>query len=216
MTETTRDYDWLDGVLMDLDRALGTALGRPAQASRPYPAEDLPEPALTPAQRRHAAGLMRVDHAGEVAAQALYNAQAVTARSTRVRQAMRQSAVEEVDHLAWCERRLGELNDRTSLLRPFWYLGSFAVGALAGACGDRWSLGFVAETEHQVVRHLDSHLSRLPAADAKSRAVLTQMRKDEGCHATTAVRAGGAPLPGPVARLMTLCARVMTGTAYYI
>jgi ubiquinone biosynthesis monooxygenase Coq7 len=159
---------------------------------------------------------MRVDHAGEIAAQALYHAQALVAREDHVRDAMRRAAEEEVDHLVWCERRLAELGGRTSLLGPLWYAGSFAIGAAAGLCGDRWSLGFVAETERQVVRHLEDHLERLPAGDLKSRAIVARMRDDESRHATAAVESGGAMLPGPVRELMRWCSRVMTGTAYWV
>lgn len=208
-----RHYDWLDRLIIGLDQRLASVGHRPV-ASRPYPGEALTEAPLSAAERRHVAGLVRVDHAGEVAAQALYHAQGLTAGDPAVRRAMQQAADEEVDHLAWCERRLAELGARSSLLGPFWYAGSFAIGAAAGLCGDRWSLGFVAETERQVVRHLDGHLAELPAADCKSRAVLEQMRSDEARHATAAVESGGAGLPEPVRRLMRFCAGVMTRTAY--
>jgi ubiquinone biosynthesis monooxygenase Coq7 len=159
---------------------------------------------------------MRVNHAGEVSAQALYQGQGLTARDPAVREAMAEAADEEVDHLAWCEERLDELRSHTSYLNPFWYLGSFSIGACAGLCGDRWSLGFVAETERQVVRHLESHLQQLPAADERSRRILAQMQEDEARHATTALEAGGAELPRPIRSLMQLCSRVMTTTAYYL
>lgn len=211
-----RNFSLLDRVLIDLDQALAGAVSPRPASTRAYPGEGLAEPSLSNAESRHVTGLMRVDHAGEVAAQALYRAQGLTARDPAIRQAMRQAAAEEVDHLAWCERRLGELGGRPSLLDPFWYLGSFVIGSIAGLCGDRWSLGFVAETERQVVRHLDDHLARLPATDGKSRAVLARMRQDEGCHATAAVEAGAARLPDPLPDLMAMCARVMTETAYYL
>lgn len=211
-----RRYDFLDRLIIGLDQALaGTARSGP-EARRPYPAEGLPESVLDQAERRHAEGLLRVDHAGEIAAQALYQAQALVARTETVRDAMRRAADEEVDHLVWCERRLSELGGRTSLLGPFWYAGSFVIGAIAGLRGDRWNLGFVAETERQVVRHLEDHLDRLPAGDARSRAVVARMRDDEQRHATAAVESGGAQLPGPVRELMRLCSRVMTGTAYWV
>jgi ubiquinone biosynthesis monooxygenase Coq7 len=211
-----RRYDLLDRLIMAADGMLSRA-GRGAPAARrPYPAEGQPEAVLGQAERRHAEGLLRVDHAGEVAAQALYQAQALVAREGAVRNAMQQAAEEEIDHLAWCERRLSELGGRTSLLGPFWYAGSFAIGAAAGLCGDRWSLGFVAETERQVVRHLEDHLERLPAEDRRSRAIVAQMREDEHRHATTAVESGGAPLPRAVRELMHLCSQVMTGTAYWL
>jgi ubiquinone biosynthesis monooxygenase Coq7 len=159
---------------------------------------------------------MRVNHAGEISAQALYQGQALTARLPTVRGKMEQAAVEENDHLAWTAERIRELGTHTSVLAPFWYAGSFAIGALAGIAGDKWSLGFVAETEHQVIRHLDAHLARLPEQDAKSRAILELMRTDEARHATTALAAGGATLPEPVRRLMALSSKVMTTTAYWL
>ena len=212
----TRRLTFLDRVIIDLDRGLRGLAGETPAAGRDNPAGDLPETPMSEAQRRHAAGLMRVDHAGEVAAQALYHGQAVTARNPRVRKAMERAAREEGDHLRWCRERLAELDDQASRLDPLWYLGSFLIGATAGLAGDRWSLGFVAETERQVVHHLDGHLEALPEADARSRAILEQMRVDEGAHATTAVESGAAELPQPVKRLMTLTARVMTETAYRV
>jgi ubiquinone biosynthesis monooxygenase Coq7 len=211
-----RRYGPLDRLIIGLDQALGRATRPVAGSGGPCPGADLDEPVLDEAERRRSEGLMRVDHAGEVAAQALYHAQALVAREDDVRNAMRRAAEEEVDHLAWCERRIAELGGRTSLLGPFWYAGSFAIGAAAGLCGDRWSLGFVAETERQVVRHLEDHLERLPAGDLKSRAIVARMRDDESRHATAAVESGGAMLPGPVRELMRWCSRVMTGTAYWV
>ncbi|RMD79956.1 MAG: 2-polyprenyl-3-methyl-6-methoxy-1,4-benzoquinone monooxygenase [Gammaproteobacteria bacterium] len=211
-----RRYGTLDRLILGLDHALRTLWGEPHATGRPYPGEALDEAPISEAERRHVAGLMRVDHAGEVSAQALYQGQAVTARRPEVRRAMERAALEENDHLVWCRRRLEELGSRTSLLDPFWYAGSFAIGALAGAAGDRWSLGFVVETERQVVQHLDDHLRRLPPQDARSRAILEQMKEDEGHHATTALRAGAAELPGPVKGLMRLTSKVMTTTAYWI
>jgi ubiquinone biosynthesis monooxygenase Coq7 len=207
---------FLDRVIIDVDRGLRALQGEPPTEGRDNPAGDVPEAELGEAQRRHVAGLMRVDHAGEVAAQALYRGQAMTAGSPRVRDAMEQAAREEGDHLRWCHERLQELGDRSSRLDPLWYLGSFAIGAAAGLAGDRWSLGFIVETERQVMRHLDGHLSSLPSGDRRSRAILEQMREDEGVHATTALESGAAELPSPIKRLMTLTARVMTETAYRI
>lgn len=216
---SSRRMSFLDRVIIDLDRGLkglgGLTPGGAAQG-RDNPAGALPEAELTPTERRHAAGLMRVDHTGEVAAQALYHGQALTARTPRVRDAMQQAAREEGDHLRWCSERLEELDDKSSRLDPLWYVGSFLIGAAAGLAGDRWSLGFVVETERQVVRHLDGHLSSLPGDDARSRAILEQMRIDEGVHATTAIESGAAELPQPVKRLMTATARIMTETAYRI
>jgi ubiquinone biosynthesis monooxygenase Coq7 len=183
-------------------------------AHRASPADDLSESPLDDAQRKRVAGMMRVNHAGEVAAQALYEGQAATARLDTVRDAMAQAAEEENDHLAWCAQRLHQLNDRTSLLNPLWYAGSWLIGAGAGLAGDRWSLGFVAETERQVIRHLDGHLEQLPGDDVRSRAILEQMKEDETRHGTTAVEAGGADLPAPVRFAMRLTAKLMTTTAY--
>ncbi len=198
---------------MSADRALRAVLA-PAQASRPTPGSSGTPPAE--AERRHVAGLMRVNHAGEIAAQGLYHGQALTARNPATRALLEQAAREESDHLAWCEQRLKELNDRPSLLDPLWYAGSFAIGALAGLAGDRHSLGFVAETERQVERHLDGHLDALPADDARSRAIIEQMRADERAHGELAQAAGGATLPRPVQSLMRTTARIMTTTARWI
>jgi ubiquinone biosynthesis monooxygenase Coq7 len=167
-----------------------------------------------PAARRHAAGLMRVNHAGEIAAQALYHGQALTARNPAVRRSLLEAARDETDHLAWCEQRVRELGDRTSLLAPVWYAGSFAIGALAGLAGDRTSLGFVAETERQVIEHLESHLHELPPDDERSRRIVEQMQADEDRHGSEARAAGGRELPRPVRELMRRTAKVMTGTAY--
>lgn len=213
---SARRFSFLDRLIIDLDRGLRGLGGETPSEGRQNPAGDLPDCPLNESQRRHAAGLMRVDHAGEVAAQALYHGQAVTARSRRVRGAMERAAREEGDHLRWCNERLQELGDQASRLDPLWYLGSFLIGTAAGLAGDRWSLGFVAETERQVVRHLEGHLDALPAEDVRSRAILEQMRQDEGAHATTAVESGAAELPVPVKRLMSLTARIMTETAYRI
>lgn len=212
----TRRFTPLDRAIAGLDRVLGAAFGRPSHAARANPGDAEPAGRLSAAERAQAAGLMRVNHAGEVAAQALYEAHALWARDPRTRGAMEQAAREEEDHLAWCEARLDALGSRPSLLQPFWYAGSFLIGSAASLLGDRWGLGFVAETERQVVRHLDSHLAQLPAADAPSRAIVRQMRDDESRHATRAVESGGAELPAPVRRLMTWMSRVMTATAYHV
>ncbi len=159
---------------------------------------------------------MRVNHAGEVAAQALYRGHALSAGKPELRAHMERAAAEESDHLAWCEQRVRELGGRTSVLNPLWYAGSFAIGALTGLAGDKWSLGFVAETERQVVKHLETHLQRLPEGDEQSRAILEQMRDDEARHATVAIEAGAAPLPEPLKRAMALTSRVMTHSAYWL
>lgn len=213
---TTRRYSPIDGLLMQVDAGLRTVFGRPAVTERPNPADAAAEGPLSESERLQAGRLMRVNHAGEVAAQGLYQGQALTARLSRVREKMERAAQEENDHLAWCKQRIDELGSHTSLLNPLWYAGSMAIGATAGLAGDRWSLGFVAETEHQVVAHLERHLGSLPPEDHKSRAVLEQMREDEGRHATAALRAGGASLPSPIQRLMGLTSKLMTGTAYWV
>jgi 3-demethoxyubiquinol 3-hydroxylase len=213
---TTRQYSPFDQLIHGLDQALHTILGPAPEASRPNPATGKIEAELTAAERELAGRLMRVNHAGEISAQALYQGQALTARLPTVREKMEQASVEENDHLAWTEERIRELGTHTSMLAPLWYAGSFAIGALAGIAGDKWSLGFVAETEHQVIRHLDAHLARLPEQDAKSRTILEQMRADEARHATTALAAGGATLPEPVRQLMALTSKTMTATAYWL
>lgn len=213
---TTRYYTPVDTLLINLDQAIRTLFGRPATTGRPNPADDAPATELRPDERQLAARLMRVNHTGEVCAQALYQGQALTARLDAVRDRMERAAVEENDHLAWCEARLKELDGHASVLNPLFYAGSFAIGALAGKAGDRWSLGFVAETEHQVVEHLNSHLNRLPAHDPRDRAILEQMKEDEARHATHALAAGGARLPLPFRLLMKGASKVMTGTSYWV
>ena len=206
----------LDSAIAALDRALRSVCA-PARSSRPAPSagSDTGE-ALPDADRRMSAALMRVNHAGELAAQALYHGQALMARSEATRRMLLAAARSESDHLAWCEARLRELGARPSLLNPLWYAGSFALGAAAALLGDSTSLGFVAETERQVEGHLDEHLARLPPGDARSRAILRLMRAEEIEHGATAAAAGGAALPAPARALMRRIARVMTGTAYWV
>ena len=204
----------LDRLLELADAGLRASFARPP-SSRPTPGKPDPTP-VDPGLRRHAAGLMRVNHAGEIAAQGLYHGQALTARMPETRAALRKAAAEEGDHLAWCRDRLDELGSRPSLLNPLWYAGSVAIGALAGLAGDRMSLGFMAETERQVEGHLADHLERLPADDTRSRTIVQQMQSDEIGHGHAAIAAGAATLPEPVPKLMHLAARFMTGTAYWI
>jgi ubiquinone biosynthesis monooxygenase Coq7 len=212
----TRTLTKLDGLLASIDDGLRTALGPAPQPQRANPADGQPVARLKSDQLRLSAGLMRVNHAGEVCAQALYRGQAVGAHQPLVRHKMQQAAAEENDHLAWTEARLRELDEHTSYLNPVWYTGSFLIGAFASAVGDKWSLGFVAETEKQVVAHLDAHLQRLPVDDRKSRAILEQMREDEGRHATVAIEAGAVSLPWPLQELMRFTSKLMTRTAFWI
>ena len=211
-----RTYTPIDKLIGNVDNALRTIVGRPQITERPNPAQGMDEAEMNEAEKKHAAGLMRVNHAGEVSAQGLYAGQALTARLPDVREKMERAAMEENDHLEWCERRLDELGSHKSLLNPLWYFGSFAIGAAAGVAGDKWSLGFVAETEHQVIKHLDEHLQSLPQQDVKSRAVVEQMKEDEAHHATVALQHGGAELPAPVKKMMGLTSKIMTSLAYKI
>ena len=213
---TARRLTPFDRLLASANNALRTVAAPAGNAARPYPASDVPDKELTEAERRHAAGLMRVNHAGEVAAQALYQGHAAVARDHDVESHIKEAAAEEFDHLAWCERRLMELGETPSRLSPLWYAGSFMIGAASGALGDRWSLGFIAETEKQVCEHLDSHLEGLPDNDARSRAVVRQMRAEEEEHGDHAREAGAAELPLPIRRLMRITARVMTRSAYWL
>jgi len=206
----------LDRLIVQFDQALRTLVPGASTAQRPSPAAAAPEQDMSEEERRHAASLMRINHTGEVCAQALYQGQALTAKLDSVRSSMEQAANEETDHLAWCEQRLQELEDRTSYLNPLWYAMSFTIGAAAGLAGDRWSLGFVAETEQQVCDHLQDHLHKLPKQDARSQAVLGQMLVDERQHGDNARRAGGADLPLPIRFGMGLMSTVMKKTAYRI
>jgi ubiquinone biosynthesis monooxygenase Coq7 len=204
-----------DRLIVPLDRALRT-LFAPAQSTRPVPGADLDQPPLEAGERNLAGALMRINHTGEVCAQALYEGQRLTAREARVRELLARAAREETEHLAWTQRRLSELGARRSLLDPLFYAGSFALGAAAGVLGDRWSLGFLAETERQVEQHLDRHLHRLPDKDLRSRAIVERMREDEAGHALAARREGAAEVPPPVRLAMRLAARVMTTTTRWI
>ena len=205
----------LDDLIIAFDKGLRTVFA-PAQSLRATPGRDLSEAAMTEEQRRLSASLMRVNHSGEICAQALYQGQALTARNPRAKAALEQAAREETEHLAWTEGRIEELGGRKSLLNPVWYAGSFALGALAGLAGDRWNLGFLAETERQVVTHLEGHLGRLPEEDARSRAIVEKMKEDEARHATSAVGHGAAELPEPAKAAMRLSSKVMTETAFWI
>jgi 3-demethoxyubiquinol 3-hydroxylase len=211
-----RDYSPADRVLMRLQQGLQRLGPRKPASPAAYPAASLPDAALDAPSRRHAAGLMRVNHAGEVSAQALYQGQALVSRDPAVRKHLLHAAAEERAHLEWCEARLGELGDRPSRLSPFWYVGSFAIGAVAGLAGDRWNLGFVEETERQVVEHLEDHLRQLPEADQRSRAIVEAMKRDEARHGDEAAAAGAHALPPPVKALMRRVARLMKFGAYRV
>lgn len=211
-----RNYSPVDKLMLNIDIGMRTLFGRPITTERPNPAEAEADAELSASERDLAGRLMRINHAGEVSAQGLYQGQALTARLPKVREKMERAAYEENDHLEWCERRAKEVGTHVSYLNPFWYFGSLAIGAIAGAAGDKWSLGFVVETERQVVRHLEGHLQQLPAHDKKSRAVLEQMKADEAKHADMAKSAGGAELPLPVKKVMQLTSKVMTRTAYWV
>ena len=209
----TRHFSPLDRILIEAQHALGTTLGQ-ARAERPNPAGALPRAALDPAERRHAAGLMRINHTGEVCAQALYVGQAAVARDATTRAQLEHAAQEETDHLAWCADRLRELDSRPSLFNPIFYAGSYAIGLAAGLRGDGWNLGFVVETERQVEAHLEEHLATLPPGDERSRAILRTMKADEARHADNALEAGARLLPQPIPRLMALSSRIMKALAY--
>lgn len=202
-----------DRLIIEFDLVLRT-LFAPARSVRPVPGADLSEAVMNGDAKRHVVGLMRVNHSGEICAQALYQGQSLTSRDPKIRDALRGAAIEETEHLAWTEGRIAELGGRKSLLNPLWYFGSLSLGVLAGTFGDKWNLGFLAETERQVESHLDGHLTSLPDDDARSRAIVDQMRLDEIQHAETAVEHGAAELPAPVKVAMKMAAKVMTGIAY--
>ena len=212
----TRLYSVLDVVIMECDKAVKTVFGMPETTERPIPGKDLTDEILSKDEQLLSTRLMRVNHSGEVSAQALYQGQALTAKLPEIRQAMEQAAIEENDHLLWCQQRVHYFGGHTSVLNPLWYAGSFAMGAIAGKIGDKWSLGFVAETEKQVVKHLDEHLEQISCDDKKSRAILEQMKEDELHHGTVALEAGGAELPLPVKSIMKLMSKVMTKTSYWL
>jgi len=211
-----RNYTKLDRIIATMDEALRISTGEAPSPQRENPAGDIPPADLDNEERSHVAGLMRINHTGEVCAQALYAGQAATARHDETREAMQQAADEEIDHLAWCEDRLKELDSRPSILNPFWYAGSFAIGAVAGIVGDAWSLGFVKETENQVEVHLEDHLERLPEGDERSQAILDQMKTDEARHAEMAEEAGAHDLPRPIQSAMAFTAGIMKTLAYRI
>ena len=205
----------MDRLILEFDKALRTVFAS-APTARPMPGADLPEANLDESERRHAAALMRIDHVGEVCAQALYQGQALTCRDPSIREALQQAAWEETEHLNWTERRIADLGGRKSFLNPLWYGGSLAIGLIAGKLGDDWNLGFLAETERQVEAHLDGHLATLPETDQRSRAVVDQMKTDEIRHAETAIHLGARELPTPVKMAMVAMSKFMTSTAYHV
>ncbi|TDJ32578.1 MAG: 2-polyprenyl-3-methyl-6-methoxy-1,4-benzoquinone monooxygenase [Gammaproteobacteria bacterium] len=211
-----RSYTPVDSILDLLDQGLRTVFATPPPSQRDDPAGSVPEGDLTDTQRRLAGGLMRVNHTGEICAQALYSGQAATSRNPELRAQLLAAAREETEHLSWCQGRLDAMDTHTSYFNPLWYTGSFLLGAAAGIAGDDWSLGFVVETERQVEAHLEGHLDRLPEADEKSRAVVRQMKEDEARHGRDAQEAGARELPEPVRRVMGVCADVMRFVAYRV
>jgi ubiquinone biosynthesis monooxygenase Coq7 len=211
-----RQYSWLDQLCLSADQALRAITNNPKTTKRPYPAEMESVSMLSESERKHSAGLMRVNHAGEVCAQALYHGQGLVSKSEAIKNKMQESALEEGDHLAWCHTRLRELGSHTSYLNLFWYMGSFKLGMIAGLIGDKWSLGFLAETENQVVEHLQSHLRKLPRDDKQSQQILQQMKQDEALHRDEAKAAGAHELPLLIKNLMRACSKVMVKTAYWV
>lgn len=205
----------IDQLINTFDKGLRTIFAV-STAARQRPDANIDEPVLNEDSKQHAAALMRVNHVGEVCAQALYSGQALTSRNPQVVSALQHAAAEETDHLAWCEARINELGGRKSLLNPFWYMGSFTLGAVAGALGDKWNLGFLAETEKQVASHLQNHLNELDETDLKTRTIVEQMQQEEAAHAAEASQLGGSELPAPVKLGMQLASKMMTTTAYYI
>ena len=215
-TVTNRELSAIDRLLAGANDALRTIAAPAGRPARENPAGLIKESQLSPSEKSHAAGLMRVNHAGEVAAQALYKGHASVARDAEIEKQMQSAAAEEFDHLAWCEQRIQELGEEPSRLSPVWYAGAYTIGAVSGILGDKWSLGFIAETERQVVEHLDKHLDGLPREDARSRAIVEQMRDEEAEHGEKAIEAGAADLPPPVKTLMRFAAKFMTRTAYWV
>tara|TARA_R110002074_G_scaffold145034_2_gene293378 strand:+ start:7385 stop:8026 length:642 start_codon:yes stop_codon:yes gene_type:complete len=211
-----RAYSPADILIDHADRVLRTLAGHAKTTGRDNPADSASHAELSDEEAKLSARLMRVNHAGEVAAQALYQGQALTARNKGVQEKLKQAAEEENDHLAWCRKRVNELGEHTSRLDPIWYASSLAIGAVAGLAGDKWNLGFLAETEKQVVDHIDNHLEQLPEADQKTRAILQQMYVDENQHATTAIEQGGADLPEPIKQGMAVVSKIMTKTSFWI
>ena len=216
MINESRQFSLIDRIIIGFDNAVHTLLNNNSKSTRENPSNTIPESSLTTEEKFQAVCLMRVNHSGEVCAQALYQGQALTAKSDEIRYKLEQSGLEEYDHLAWCHSRITELGSHTSYLNPLWYAGSFTLGIIAGLAGDKWNLGFIAATEYQVVEHLNNHLQRLPQSDLKSQAILQQMRDDENQHAETAISAGAAVLPLPVQMAMRVTSKLMTYSSYWV
>ncbi|HSW69605.1 MAG TPA: 2-polyprenyl-3-methyl-6-methoxy-1,4-benzoquinone monooxygenase [Gammaproteobacteria bacterium] len=211
-----RDYTLLDKICLSADQAVRAIFAKPKTTERVYPGNDVPENNLTSEERKHAAALMRINHAGEVCAQALYHGQGLVSQRHDVKEKMQKAAIEEGDHLAWCHTRLTELGSHASYLNPVWYAGSFAIGLTAGLIGDQWSLGFLAETENQVVKHLENHLQALPENDQRSHKILFQMKQDEAHHRDDAIDSGAAILPQGIKKIMRFVSKIMVKTAYFV
>lgn len=217
MTSSSRQYQWFDHFIIKIQsglQSLQTTLS--SDLPRENPSQDIPEAELSIKEKKLAANLMRINHAGEVCAQALYLGQSFCARDPKISDKLQEAAKEEIDHLKWCEERLNELNSHTSYLNPFWFMGSLTLGTFAGICGDKWSLGFLAETENQVFNHLSSHLEKLPPNDLKSRIILSKMRQEESEHAQSAVNLGAATLPFPIKMTMRFASKIMTTLTFYV
>lgn len=214
--KNVRHYSLFDRVCLGLDQAVRALTDNAITTNQPYPAKDTEEQPLTDAERKHAAALMRINHTGEICAQALYHGQGIGSRNQDMQAKMQQAALEEGDHLAWCKKRLDELDSHTSYLNPLWYAGSFGIGMIAGMVGDKWSLGFVAETERQVIKHLEGHLEALPQQDQRSYQILLKMEADEAKHRDEAISAGAQELPSPIKTLMGLMSKVMVKTVYWV
>jgi 3-demethoxyubiquinol 3-hydroxylase len=213
---STRQYSFLDRLCLGVDQAVRALTDNAKTTGLAYPGQLVPEVNLSEAERKKAAALMRINHAGEICAQALYHGQALVSRSQVTQAKLERAAIEEGDHLVWCAKRLEELNSHTSYLKPFWYAGSLCIGMTAGLIGDKWSLGFVVETERQVIQHLEGHLERLPPQDARSYQILERMEKDEARHRDEAIEAGAQELPWVIKKAMTFTSKIMVKTAYFI
>lgn len=214
--KSLRHYSFLDRICLGIDQTVRALTDNPKTTGAPYPARHIEEQQLTNQERKHSSALMRINHAGEICAQALYHGQGMVSRGHGIRENLQRAAIEEGDHLSWCRERLDELGSHTSYLNPFWYVGSFCIGMVAGMIGDKWSLGFVAETERQVIKHLESHLHLLPVQDQRSYKILQQMEQDEAKHREDALASGARELPGVIRNGMAVVSKIMVKTTYYL